>query len=113
MLKTDKTILKSIKNPYARNYTIKHYVPEITFEGSDKKPDFGELRIEFVPNEYLIELKSLKYYFYQFRGKRCSYERFINVVFDDIDEIYDPIELKITFKTRPRGGISSYLEIEK
>ena len=112
MIATDKSILGIIKNPSInRTYTIKHIIPELTFEGGDKKPDFGEIIIEYIPNEKLIELKSLKYYFYQFRNKMYSYERIINVIYDDVSQIYQPRYLRIELKTNPRGGISSHLKV--
>ena len=109
MTRTD--VLKSLKNDIIKRYKIVHFVPEVTFEGDDKKPDFGEIVITYVPRDKLIELKSLKIYFYQFREKMFSYERFINIVYDDIKEIYDPYCLTVTLKTNPRGGISSFLEV--
>ena len=111
-MKSDTTMLKSILNGSKRVYSITHYIPEITFEGDDKKPDFGKMKISYVPSRDLIELKSLKYYFYQFRNKIFSYERFTNIVYDDIKFIYKPKYLKIEFETNPRGGISSKLEVE-
>ena len=110
MNRTD--VLKSLKNKISRKYKIVHFVPEVTFEGDDKKPDFGEIVITYVPKNWLIELKSLKLYFYQFRGEKFSYERFVNVVYNDINEIYKPKYLKVTLKTNPRGGISSFLEVD-
>ena len=104
--------LKAINNPYERKYRVTHFVPEVTFEGGDKKPDFGEVTIVYIPSVDLIELKSLKYYFYQFRNKKFSYERFVNVVFDDISLRYKPVYLKVSLRTMPRGGISSLLEVE-
>ena len=64
------------------------------------------------PKETVIELKPLKMYFYSFRDEHMSYERFINVVYDDIMDVYDPIWLFIELEFRPRGGISSILKID-
>ena len=111
MTSHDRNILKTIKNPTNREYIITHTIPEITFEGGDKKPDFGVMTITYIPNEEIIELKSLKYYFYQFRDKIYSYERLINMVYDDVYKMYKPRQLKVTLDTNPRGGISSHLEV--
>jgi 7-cyano-7-deazaguanine reductase len=41
-----------------------------------------------------------------------SYERFINVLYDDLTEVYGPKELVIEVEFRPRGGISSRLKVD-
>ncbi len=107
-----KSILKSIKNPTKEDYEIKVSAPEFTFLGEDEQPDFGRVYITFYPKKKVIELKSLKQYFYQFRDIRISYERVINCMYDDLVEIYDPERLRLVMEFFPRGGISSRLVID-
>ena len=109
---SDNTILKSIPNPSDKGYEIKSKNPEITFLGVRKQPDYATVYITFYPKEKVIELKTLKEYFYQFRMKLLSYERLINVVYDDLMEVYDPARLRIVMEFNPRGGISSKLAID-
>jgi len=109
---TDKNLLKSISNPADGAFEIKIKAPEITFEGVRKQPDFACLWITFYPNEKVIELKSLKEYIFQFRNKIFSYERLINVIYDDMMEVYEPIRLRLVMTCNPRGGISSKLTID-
>jgi len=109
---SDNTILKSIPNPSDKGYEIKIKNPEITFLGVRKQPDYATVYITFYPKEKVIELKTLKEYFYQFRMKLLSYERLINVVYDDLIEVYDPARLRIVMEFNPRGGISSKLAID-
>ncbi len=109
---SDNTILKSIPNPSDKGYEIKIKNPEITFLGVRKQPDYATVYITFYPKEKVIELKTLKEYFYQFRMKLLSYERLINVVYDDLMEIYDPARLRVVMEFNPRGGISSKLAID-
>ena len=61
-------ILKSISNPSNDAYEIKMKIPELTFEGVRGQPDFAELFITFYPKGKVIELKSLKEYFFAFRN---------------------------------------------
>ena len=109
---SDNTILKSIPNPSDKGYEIKIKNPEITFLGVRKQPDYATVYITFYPKEKVIELKTLKEYFYQFRMKLLSYERLINVVYDDLIEVYDPARLRVVMEFNPRGGISSKLAID-
>ena len=109
---SDNTILKSIPNPSDKGYEIKIKNPEITFLGVRKHPDYATVYITFYPKEKVIEIKTLKEYFYQFRMKLLSYERLINVVYDDLIEVYDPARLRVVMEFNPRGGISSKLAID-
>ena len=109
---SDRTILKGIKNPSKEAYEIKIKNPEITFEGDTGKPDFAVAYITLYPKDDVIELKSLKEYFFQFRNKIFSYERLINVIYDDLTCVYDPIRLRIVMEFNPRGGISSKLTVD-
>lgn len=109
---SDSTTLKSIPSPSDKGYEIKIKTSEITFLGVKDQPDFADLYISFYPKEKVIELKSLKYYLQQFRNKIISYERLINVIYDDLFETYEPDRMRIVMVFNPRGGISSRLTID-
>ena len=109
---SDTTILKTIKNPSTMKYEMVHETPEFTFLGAGNKPDFAHLKITMVPQDVVIELKSLKFYLYQFREKIVSYERLINVIYSDLMDVYNPVYLMVEFVTTPRGGINSHLKID-
>ena len=64
------------------------------------------------PAESVIEPRSLKAYLYQWRDVSVSYERFLDVVYDHIMRVYEPVRLRLVFETRPRGGKSSRLTID-
>ena len=66
----------------------------------------------FYPSEKVIELKSLKEYFFAFRSQIYSYERIINVIYDDLMSVYDPARLRLVMVCNPRGGISSKLTVD-
>ena len=61
------------------------------------------------PGKKVIELKSLKIYLQQYRDVIISYERLINVIYDDLIKVYKPKRLRIVLDCNPRGGISSRL----
>lgn len=109
---SDTSLLKAIPNPTDKGYQISIENPEITFLGVPNQPDFATAVITFYPNRKVIELKSLKLYFQDFRNRVMSYERLANVVFDDISQVYSPHRLHIVFTFRPRGGIASKICID-
>ena len=109
---SDSAPLKAISNPTGEAYEIKLKIPEITFEGVRGQPDFGCMYMTFYPDKKVIELKSLKEYFYQFRSRIYSYERLINVVYDDLMKVYKPQRLRLVLLCNPRGGISSKLTVD-
>lgn len=109
---SDRSILKKIINPSKKGYEIKIKNPEVTFLGVSNQPDYATIYITIYPRGAVIELKSLKLYLQQFRNTLISYERLINVIYDDLIIIYRPVRLRIIMLLSPRGGISSRLIID-
>ena len=108
----NRDILKKIPNPSKEGYEIKMKIPELTFEGVRGQPDFAHLYITFYPGDSIVELKSLKEYFFAFRSQIYSYERIINVIYDDMKSVYNPERLRLVLVCNPRGGISSKLTVD-
>jgi 7-cyano-7-deazaguanine reductase len=111
-LKTNRRILKKIVNPASEPYEIVVDTPEFTFYGAKNQPDYASITITMIPEESVIELKSFKSYLQQYRNQIASYERMINVIYDDLIQVYKPKRLLIEMKFRPRGGITSKLAID-
>lgn len=103
------SILKSIRNPATSGYEIKLKTDEVTFLGVSGQPDYARVDIIFYPSEKVIELKSLKEYYYQFRMTVISYERLLDVVYADLVATYAPVRLRLVMTCSARGGISSRL----
>ena len=59
-----------------------------------------------------MELESLKKYFQDFRNTLVSYERLINVIYDDLRDVYKPHRLRVEMDFNPRGGLASKLTID-
>ena len=108
----DSSILSSIKNPVVEAYEIKIKLPECTFLGAQRQPDFADLYLVLYPDQKIIELKSLKQYVFQLRNIIVSYERLINVMYDHLMSSYEPHRLRLVMICNPRGGISSKLTID-
>ena len=109
---SDKSILKSLSNPAGSHYEIRIESSELTFLGIPNQPDFTKIYLTIYPRIKIIELKSLKFYLHQFRDRDISYERLINVIYEDLMDVYNPVRLKVVLETNPRGGISSRLTID-
>ena len=108
----DRQILKAIPNPSGQAYEIKTKIPEFTFLGVHEQPDFATIYLTFYPGKKIIELKSLKQYVFQLRNIVVSYERLINIIYDDLAAVYEPDRLRLVMICNPRGGISSKLTID-
>jgi len=108
----DRNLLVAIPNPTNQAYEIKTKIPEFTFLGVKEQPDFAVIYLTFYPGKSIIELKSLKHYVFQLRNIVVSYERLINIIYDDLMAVYQPSRLRIVMICNPRGGISSKLTID-
>jgi 7-cyano-7-deazaguanine reductase len=76
------------------------------------QPDFGEILIEYTPDQLCIELKSLKFYMQSFRNQGIFYERLTNDILDDLVAACKPKWMRVTSKFTPRGGISTDVCVE-
>ena len=70
-------------------------------------PDFGEIRIHYVPFEHCIELKSLKYYIADYRNRGIFYEAVTNQILDDLVNAVHPRRMTVVGDFSVRGGIST------
>ena len=70
-------------------------------------PDFGEIRIQYVPGERCLELKALKYYMLDFRNRGIFYEAVTNQILDDLVAACAPRRMTVTGAFTARGGITT------
>ena len=75
-------------------------------------PDFGEIRITYVPAERCIELKSLKYYMVGFRNQGIFYEAATNQILDDLVAACSPRRMTVVGDFSVRGGIKTVVKAE-
>ena len=96
-----------------RDYHIKIDSPEFTcLCPKTGQPDFAEIKIDYVPDELCIELKSLKLYYWSFRDEGHFHEQVTNMMASDLIEVMDPRYLKITAIFNVRGGVYTTVEVE-
>ncbi|MHC4113770.1 MAG: preQ(1) synthase [Planctomycetota bacterium] len=105
----EKPELELFDNPHpGREYSIKIKCPEFTsLCPKTGQPDFGEILIEYCPDNSCIELKSLKFYMQAYRNKGIFYESLTNEILDDLSGACKPRWMKITSRFTPRGGITT------
>ena len=95
------------RNP-GRDYTIIHTCPEFTAVcPKTGQPDFGTIRITYVPDRKCVELKSLKLYLVDFRARGIYYEHVTNVILDDLVAALQPRHMTVEGDFNVRGGIST------
>src|SRR5678815_5612527 len=70
-------------------------------------PDFATIRLEYVPNERCIELKSLKLYINLFCNIKIFYEHVINIILEDFVAACDPLRVEIEGDYHVRGNIKT------
>jgi 7-cyano-7-deazaguanine reductase len=91
-----------------REYTITHTCPEFTAVcPKTGQPDFGTIRITYVPDRECVELKSLKLYLQGFRDRGIYYEHVTNVILDDLVAAVRPRRMTVEGDFHVRGGIST------
>lgn len=94
-----------------RPYLITHINPEFTsLCPKTGLPDFATVTVKYVPDELCIELKSLKYYFLEFRNKGIFYEDVTNLILDDLVSACKPLEMEVITEWGVRGGMSSIIQ---
>jgi 7-cyano-7-deazaguanine reductase len=69
------------------------------------QPDFGELVIEYVPDKYLAETKSVKLYLWRYRSERAFNEVLVDQIATDLYEQIKPLWLEVVGEFNTRGGI--------
>jgi 7-cyano-7-deazaguanine reductase len=99
--------LETFDNPMpTRDYTIRIDVPEFTcLCPKTGQPDFATLKLEYVPDQRCVELKSLKLYVWSFREEGAFHEAVTNRILDDLVKVTQPRFMRLTADFNVRGGI--------
>ncbi len=99
--------LQRIDNRFRkRQFEVNIRFPEFTcLCPMTSQPDFAEIIINYVPGDYLVELKSMKVYLNSYRDKGIFHEEAVNRIMDDFVEAISPVKAEITGNFHVRGGI--------
>jgi len=106
---TMSSTIETFPNPRpGRHYQIEIRCPEFTSVcPKTGLPDFGEIRITYMPDERCIELKALKYYLIEFRNRGIFYESVTNQILDDLVVACQPRHMTVVGDFSVRGGIKT------
>jgi len=90
-----------------RRYTVTLTTDEFTAVcPSTGQPDFATITIKYIPDQLVVESKSLKIYLWSYRNEGVFYEHLINTILDDLVKVCDPHWIEVTGDFKPRGGIA-------
>ena len=103
----DAAILEKVENPQVDNlYSVRFTIPEFTsLCPLTGQPDFAHLVIDYVPEKWLVESKSLKLYLGAFRNHGAFHEDCTVSIALKLKNLLLPVWLRIGGYWYPRGGI--------
>jgi len=106
--------LETFENPNPeRDYHIRIDSPEFTcLCPKTGQPDFAEIKLDYVPDQLCVELKSLKLYYWSFRDEGHFHEQVTNMIANDLIALLDPRQIKVTAIFNVRGGVYTTVEVE-
>jgi 7-cyano-7-deazaguanine reductase len=89
-----------------RRYTVTLSTDEFTcLCPATGQPDFASLTIQYIPDQWILESKSLKLYLWSYRNEGVFHEHVINTICDDIVAALAPHWVEVTGAFGDRGGI--------
>lgn len=96
-----------------KNYTINIELPEFMAKcPRSGYPDFATIKLEYIPDKLVIELKALKLYINSFMYREVSHENSANEIFDTLYEKLKPKYMKVIADFKPRGNVHTVIEID-
>jgi 7-cyano-7-deazaguanine reductase len=108
-----KAVLETWGNPHPeRDYEININFPEFTcLCPRSGYPDFANIKINYIPDKKILELKSLKLYLNSFRAKYISHEDVTNTIYSELEKKLRPRFLEITGDFNPRGNVKTIVRV--
>jgi 7-cyano-7-deazaguanine reductase len=100
-------------NKHKKDYVIKIKLPEFMCKcPKSGYPDFANIKIKYIPNKKVIELKALKLYINSFMHRYISHEDSANEIFDTLYNELKPKRLKLIADFNPRGNVHTIIKID-
>ena len=97
-----------------RDYVTHFEIPEFTcLCPRSGFPDFATIVIDYVPDQYVVELKSLKLYINGYRNRQISHEAATNLILDDLVALLKPRWMRVVGDFTVRGNIKTIIFTEQ
>ena len=105
--------LEDWDNPYPdRDYEINITFSEFTcLCPRSGYPNIDTIKIRYIPDTKIVELKSLKLYLNSYRDKYISHEEATNKIFDDLKSLLKPRLLEVIGDFNPRGNVKTIIKV--
>ncbi len=95
-----------------KNYWVEISFPEFTcLCPRSGYPDFAEIKIRYIPDKYIVELRSLKHYLNSYRDKYMTHEEATNKIYNDLKKLLNPRYLEVIGNFNIRGGIKTVVKV--
>ncbi len=90
-----------------RRYTVTLSTDEFTCVcPATGQPDYATITIQYIPDQSIVESKSLKLYLWSYRNEGVFHEHVVNTICDDLIAALDPHWIEVTGAFKARGGIA-------
>jgi len=113
----EKEILEAKLEPWPNPNPEKNYRINITFPEfsclcpRSGYPDYATIKITYIPDRYIVELKSLKLYLNKYRNQYISHEEATNKIYDDLYNLLKPRFLEVIGDWNPRGNVKTIITV--
>jgi 7-cyano-7-deazaguanine reductase len=96
-----------------RDYVTHFEIPEFTcLCPRSGFPDFATIVIDYVPDQSVVELKSLKLYINAFRNRQISHEASTNLILDELVALLKPRWMRVVGDFTVRGNVKTIIFAE-
>lgn len=96
-----------------RDYTVTLVTDEFTCVcPATGQPDFARVTVNYIPDQKIVESKSLKLYYWSYRDEGVFHEHVTNVILDDLVAALNPRWCEVIAEFGVRGGISITVRAE-
>jgi len=96
-----------------RDYVVHLEIPEFTcLCPRSGFPDFATISIDYVPDQHVVELKSLKLYINLYRQRQISHEAATNTILNDLIALLSPRWMRVVADFNARGNIKTIIFAE-
>src|SRR6266478_3479191 len=105
--------LEVVPNPHPDcDYEVALEIPEFTcLCPKTGQPDFATIRVRYVPDRVLVELRSIKLYIWSYRNEGTFHEDVTNRILNDFVTVAAPRWIEVVGDFSVRGGIKTEVRV--